>query len=78
MTIPDKAWITVNAEHDCKPPYTGFCVDGQSWQCPECSAIYEHICGEAEGCYWKYISEEEYERPSSPTERQAGSLDKKG
>jgi hypothetical protein len=34
--------------------------DGEKWTCPKCGAIWEHICNEAEGCFWSLDSEPEY------------------
>ena len=43
--------------HICPIPYSGFCATGSCWTCPECGAVYFHVCDEADGCFWVTESE---------------------
>lgn len=46
-------------KHECKIPYTGHCCDGEKFECLDCGIVWEHVCGEAEGCYWENVGEVE-------------------
>ena len=43
-------------EHNCEDERTirgpqGHVAEGTLWQC-SCGQVWQHFCGEAEGCYW--------------------------
>lgn len=44
--------------HRCcrlRVPVTGFCTNGEEWQCPICKTWWKHQCDEAEGCSWQIM-----------------------
>lgn len=47
----------VSKRHNCEDGnrdyfVSGFHNTGDRWICPKCDKQYEHVCDEADGCYW--------------------------
>lgn len=44
--------------HECGVPFSGYCTDGEIWDCPTCRRKWEHVCDEGEGCSWVILASE--------------------